>query len=295
MNSYQLHSQTLPNNSSHLHHNNYSDRTSSTNSHTSSFQPHHNIVWRIVIHRNFFISFFITDFKTISSQQLHHNNFITNFHNILWYSSSQYHARVSEDHSSHTFTTLSQTLHRIFQQLSTHLHHASTNSSTSFNKMNEYRFSFTAYSTNYDTVLHQHSFTFISTNHDTILYLLQQHTSSFSSSHLQQTNWNTSSTNTSTNSSIKSSTTNFMMRIIHFNKCIRKSWYNVRHMLYNLFTTLFTLHRIFITTIKWQNFITSSSNLHRDIEWQNFITSSSQQFWYRTSTNTSSNTSSQQL
>ena len=107
MNSYQLHSQTLPNNSSHLHHNNYSDRssstnshnnysdrssstnshnnysdrssstnshnnysdrTSSTNSHTSSFQPHHNIVWRIVIHRNFFISFFITDFKTISSQ-----------------------------------------------------------------------------------------------------------------------------------------------------------------------------------------------------------------------------------
>ena len=63
------------------------------------------------------------------------------------------------DYSSHTFTTLSQTLHRIFQQLSTHLHHASTNSSTSFNKMNEYRFSFTAYSTNYDTFLHQYFIT----------------------------------------------------------------------------------------------------------------------------------------
>ena len=124
MNSYQLHSQTLPNNSSHLHHNNYSDRssstnshnnysdrtsstnshnnysdrTSSTNSHTSSFQPHHNIVWRIVIHRNFFISFFITDFKTISSQQLHHNNFITNFHNNF-ITTSQLH---------HNFTTSSQ-------------------------------------------------------------------------------------------------------------------------------------------------------------------------------------------
>ena len=39
-------------------------------------------------------------------------------------------------------TTLSQTLHRIFQQVS-----------TSFNKMNEYRFSFTAYST---TFIHIH-------------------------------------------------------------------------------------------------------------------------------------------
>ena len=152
-----IHQQTL----THLHHNNYSDRSSIIHQQTltTSFQPHHNIVWRIVIHRNFFISFFITDFKTISSQQLHHNNFITkhlitNFHNILWYSSSQYHARVSEDYSSHTFTTLSQTLHRIFQQVSTHLHHSSTNSSTSFNKMNEYRFSFTAYSTNYGTVLY---------------------------------------------------------------------------------------------------------------------------------------------
>ena len=169
-------------------------------------------------------------------------------HHIL---SQHYHKLFNK--FQHIFIMRQQTRQQTLQQVS-----------TNFNKMNEYRFSFTAYSTNYDTVLHQHSFTFILTNHDTILYLLQQHTSSFSSSHLQQTNWNTSSTNTSTNSSIKSSTTNFMMRIIHFNKCIRKSWYNVRHMLYNLFTTLFTLHRIFITTIKWQNFITSSSNLHHN-------------------------------
>ena len=146
-------------------------------------------------------------------------------------------------------------------------------------------------------LIQQHSFTFISTNHDTILYLLQQHTSTFlhhifnkqTETHLQQTLtkhssqhssqhstnsykaffttnwWYIISTNISTNSYKacdrhfnKHSTTNFMMRIIHFNKCIRKSWYNVRHMLYNLFTTLLQLHRIlhhiFITT--------TSSHLH---------------------------------
>ena len=104
---------------------------------------------------------------------------ITNFHNII---------QELEGYSSHTFTTFSQHtssttninivlcdrlfityFHNIitnsssnistsFNTSSTHLHHASTNSSTSFNKMNEYRFSFTAYSTNYGTVLHRHSF-----------------------------------------------------------------------------------------------------------------------------------------
>ena len=88
------------------------------------------------------------------------------------------------DYSSHTFTTLSQTLHRIFQQVSTHLHQVST----SFNKMNEYRFSFTAYST---TFIHIH-FNKLWYNS---LSILQQHTSSriyisflnISSSYLQQT------------------------------------------------------------------------------------------------------------
>ena len=74
-------------------------------------------------------------------------------------------------------TTLSQTLHRIFQQVS-----------TSFNKMNEYRFSFTAYST---TFIHIH----FNKSWYNSLSILQQHTSStiyisflnISSSYLQQT------------------------------------------------------------------------------------------------------------
>ena len=126
MNGYQFHSQTLPNNSSTNSHNNYSDRTLS--------HLHHN-----------------------NSLSTNSHNFITNFHNILWYSSSQYHARVSEDYSSHTFTTLSQTLHRIFQQVSTHLQHIfimrqQIHQQVSTRWMS--RFSFTAYSTNYDTFLH---------------------------------------------------------------------------------------------------------------------------------------------
>ena len=117
---------------------------------------------------NFISSQQLHNFISTNSSQLHFNKLfnnysdrssttllITNFHNII---------QELEDYSLHTFTTLSQTLHRIFQQVS-------TNSSTSFNKMNEYRFSFTAYSTNYDTVL-QHNIicAFILIDHDTILY-----------------------------------------------------------------------------------------------------------------------------
>ena len=147
-------------------------------------------------------------------------------------------------------------------------------------------------------LIQQHSFTFISTNHDTILYqyfnnILHRQSIFHFSTFLHHifnkhstnsykafftTNWwciistnipTNIPTNISTHSSIKSSTTNFMMRIIHFNKCIRKSWYNVRHMLYNLFTTLFT----------------SSSHTSSQQFWYRTLL---QQFWYRTSTNTSS-------
>ena len=121
---------------------------------------------------------------------------ITNFHNII---------QELEGYSSHTFTTFSQHtssttninivlcdrlfityFHNIitnsssnistsFNTSSTHLHHASTNSSTSFNKMNEYRFSFTAYSTNSSsTFIHIH----FNKSWYNSLSILQQHTSS---------------------------------------------------------------------------------------------------------------------
>ena len=167
-------------------------------SNTSS-QLHHNN-FDIELHHNF-IS---TNSSTIIVTDLQQTLLITNFHNII---------QELEGYSSHTFTTFSQHtssttninivlcdrlfityFHNIitnsssnistsFNTSSTHLHHASTNSSTSFNKMNEYRFSFTAYSTNSSsTFIHIHFnkswynslSTFISTNHDTILY---QHSS----------------------------------------------------------------------------------------------------------------------
>ena len=147
-------------NSSQLHFNklfnNYSDRSSTTLLITNF----HNIMQELVkIIHHILSQHFHNIFTTYFIDNKHQYSFMWQIFNKL-------------------ITTLSQTLHRIFQQLSTHLHHASTNSST----------------------------------------------------------------NTSTNSFTTFFTTFFIMRIIHFNKCIRKSWYNVRHMLYNLFTTLLQLH-----------------------------------------------------
>ena len=136
---------------------------------TTLSQPYH----------NFISSQQLQEHISTNSSQLHFNklfnNFSTNSHNNYsdrsstnssYHKLSQYHARVSEDYSSHTFTThfidnkhqysfmwqifnklittLSQTLHRIFQQVSTHLQHIFNTSASCVNKfvnkMNEYRF-----------------------------------------------------------------------------------------------------------------------------------------------------------
>ena len=74
------------------------------------------------------------------------------------------------DYSSHTFTTLSQTLHRIFQQVSTHLQHIFIMRQQTLQQVSTRWMIIDFLLQLIQQTLHQHSFTFISTNHDTILY-----------------------------------------------------------------------------------------------------------------------------